>query len=77
LASAESGYCIIPASARHLRRELVYRLVSDKEAVSPLIMSYRLDDNDSVVELIKELTRTLYAEKPEWLEPEYNRILNF
>ncbi|MND20977.1 LysR family transcriptional regulator [Pseudomonas sp. ACN5] len=77
LASAESGYCIIPASARHLRRELVYRLVSDKEAVSPLIMSYRLDDNDSVVEVIKELTRTLYAEKPEWLEPEYNRILNF
>lgn len=77
LASAESGYCIIPASARHLRRELVYRLVRDEAAISPLIMSYRADDDGSIVGLIKSLTRCLYAENPEWLEPEYNRILDF
>ena len=77
LASAETGYCIIPASARHLRRELVYRRVSDAEAVSPLIMSYRYADAQSPIELIKSLTRDLYAEQPAWLEPEYNRVIAF
>ncbi len=77
LVSAESGYCIIPASARHLRPELIYRLISEPQAVSPLIMSYRPDDEDSIVETIKQLTRELYAENPSWLEGEYNRVFNF
>lgn len=77
LVSAESGYCIIPASARHLRPELVYRLISEPTAVSPLIMSYRSEDEDSIVETIKQLTRELYSENPAWLEGEYNRVFNF
>lgn len=77
LVSAESGYCVIPASARHLRPELIYRLVSEAHAVSPLIMSYRSGAGDSIIETIKELTRELYAEKPAWLEGEYNTVFNF
>ncbi|KAB0508997.1 LysR family transcriptional regulator [Pseudomonas moorei] len=77
LASAESGYCVIPASSRHLRSDLVYRIISEPEAVSPLIMSYRLEDNESIVETIKQLTRELYAERPDWLEAKYNRIFDF
>nr|WP_305729556.1 LysR substrate-binding domain-containing protein [Pseudomonas yamanorum] len=77
LASAESGYCIIPASARHLRTDLVYRLISEPEAVSPLIMSYRPEDESGIVETIKQLTRELYSEGPSWLEAEYNKISKF
>ncbi|HDS1738332.1 LysR family transcriptional regulator [Pseudomonas putida] len=77
LASAESGYCIIPASARHLRPELTYRLISEPEAVSPLIMSYRPEDESGIVATIKQLTRELYSEGPSWLEAEYNKVFRF
>lgn len=71
LVAAESGLCLIPASAR-LRNDLRYRLVDDPRATSPIILSHRLNDNAWYIEAIKQLVADMYAEKPPWLEVEHN-----
>lgn len=71
LVAAESGLCLIPASAR-LRNDLRYRLVDDARATSPIILSHRLNDNAWYIETIKQLLAEMYAEKPPWLEVEHN-----
>ncbi|BDH45507.1 LysR family transcriptional regulator [Salmonella enterica subsp. enterica serovar Choleraesuis] len=76
LAAAEAGYCVIPASARHLRRDLVYRLIDDIEARVPVVMNYRRNEVE-IAGLICALTREMYAEQPGWLEPEYNQLHSF
>jgi len=77
LVTAGSGVCLIPATARHLRPALVYRATQDEDAVSPIVMNYRSKDEDPVIDVIKEVTRELFAEGPDWLEPAYNRIPAF
>jgi len=44
LVAAESGACLIPASAR-LRGDLVYRPSDDARATSPIILSHRVNDS--------------------------------
>ncbi|AKC81510.1 LysR family transcriptional regulator [Xanthomonas arboricola] len=77
LVAVEAGVCLIPASARHVRPELRYRLVDDDAAVSPIIMAHRRSSDEELVEEIKSITREMYAEGPLWLEPSYNRIPSF
>ncbi|WP_420008040.1 LysR substrate-binding domain-containing protein [Xanthomonas sacchari] len=73
LVAAESGICLIPASARSMRSDLHYRLIDDEHATSPIIMSYRRNDDSGLVELTKQLIREMYAEHPPWLDVSYNR----
>ncbi|CAD1796240.1 LysR family transcriptional regulator [Xanthomonas sp. CPBF 426] len=77
LVTAGSGACLIPATARHLRPSLVYRPVADADAMSPIVMNYRSRDEDPVIAVIKDVTRSLYQERPDWLEPAYNVIPDF
>ena len=69
LVAAESGLCLIPASAR-LRSDLRYRLVDDPRATSPIILSHRLNDNAWYIDAIQQLLADMYAEKPAWLNVE-------
>lgn len=71
LVAAESGLCLIPASAR-LRNDLRYRLVDDPRATSPIILSHRLNDNAWYIEAIQRLVADMYAEKPPWLDVEHS-----
>lgn len=71
LVAAESGLCLIPASAR-LRSDLHYRLVDDPRATSPIILAHRLHDNAWYIDVIKQLVADMYAEKPAWLDVETN-----
>lgn len=66
LVAAEDGLCLIPASAR-LRNDLVYRLVDDVRATSPIILTHRLNDNVWYIDAIKQLAADMYAEHPTWL----------
>jgi DNA-binding transcriptional LysR family regulator len=77
LVTAGSGACLIPATARHLRPSLVYRPVADADAMSPIVMNYRSRDEDPIIAVIKDVTRSLYRERPDWLEPAYNVIPDF
>ncbi len=71
LVAAESGLCIIPASAR-LRSDLHYRLIDDAQATSPIILTHRINDNAWYIAAIKQLIADMYAEKPAWLDVEHN-----
>ncbi|WP_313295616.1 LysR family transcriptional regulator [Diaphorobacter sp.] len=71
LVAAESGLCLIPASAR-IRSDLCYRLIDDPQATSPIIFSHRLNDNAWYIDAIKQLVADMYAERPAWLDVESN-----
>ena len=69
LVAADSGLCLIPASAR-IRNDVCYRLIDDPLATSPIIFSHRLNDNEWYIDVIKQLVADMYAEKPAWLDVE-------
>lgn len=71
LVAAESGLCLIPASAR-LRSDLHYRLIEDQRATSPIILTHRINDNAWFIDAIKRLATDVYAEHPNWLGTEHN-----
>lgn len=70
LVAAETGVCVIPASARQLRSDVRYRLLDSEHATSPIIMSHRANDNSRHIDLVKQLIEEMYAENPPWLDPE-------
>ncbi|KQP13636.1 LysR family transcriptional regulator [Pseudorhodoferax sp. Leaf267] len=67
LVAAEVGLCIVPAAAR-LRSDLVYRLIADEQATSPIILSHRLHDDSWYIAAIKQLIVEMYAQNPLWLD---------
>jgi DNA-binding transcriptional LysR family regulator len=71
LVASEMGVCIIPAAAR-VRSDLVYRVIEDERATSPIILSHRLNDDSWYIAAIKELIVEMYAENPPWLDLENN-----
>lgn len=74
LVAADAGICIVPASAMALRADLHYRLIDDEHATSPIIMSYRRNDDSELIELTRQIIRQMYAENPPWLNPALNRL---
>ena len=71
LVAAEVGLCIVPAAAR-LRSDLVYRLIADEKATSPIILSHRLNDDSWYLAAIKQLIVEMYAQNPPWLDFQTN-----
>ncbi len=71
LVAAEVGLCIVPAAAR-LRSDLVYRLIADEKATSPIILSHRLNDDSWYIGAIKQLIVEMYAQNPPWLDFQTN-----
>lgn len=71
LVAAEVGLCVVPAAAR-LRSDLVYRLIADEKATSPIILSHRLNDDSWYIMAIKQLIAEMYAQNPPWLDFQTN-----
>ncbi len=71
LVAAESGLCLIPASAR-LRSDVHYRLIDDPSVTSPIILSHRMQDNAWYIPAILEMVADMYAENPPWLDVEHS-----
>ncbi len=76
LVASEMGVCIVPAAAR-LRSDLVYRLIDDEQATSPIILSHRLNDDSWYIPTIKQLIAEMYAQNPPWLDTETNAFPSF
>ncbi len=72
LVAAETGVCLIPASARFLRSDLRYRLIDDQEATSPVVMSYRRNEDPALIALLRQLIGEMYADNPPWLDIPHN-----
>jgi LysR family transcriptional regulator, benzoate and cis,cis-muconate-responsive activator of ben and cat genes len=75
LVAADSGLCLIPASAR-LRNDVHYRLVEDPGATSPIILTHRINDTAWYISAVKQLVEDIYAEHPAWLDVDNNFFTN-
>lgn len=64
LVASGMGLCVVPASVHRLRpEEVVYRPLAEPQAVSPIIMSTRLQDQSSDIVLLRQLIDVIYAEQ--------------
>ena len=64
LVAAEAGICLVPRSLERLRRDnVVYRLLDEEKAVSPIIMSSRKGDKSPEIALILRLIREMYRKE--------------
>jgi len=64
LVASGMGLCVVPASVHRLRPdEVVYRPLAEPQAVSPIIMSTRLQDQSADITLMRELIDEIYAEQ--------------
>lgn len=64
LVASGMGLCVVPASVHRLRPdEVVYRPLAEPQAVSPIIMSTRLQDQSSDILLLRKLIDDIYAEQ--------------
>jgi DNA-binding transcriptional LysR family regulator len=63
LVAAGMGICVVPTGVSRLRPdEVVYRPLSDAQAVSPIIMSTRLHDQNEDIVLLRALIDRIYQE---------------
>lgn len=66
MVAAGMGLCLVPASANRMRPdEVIYRPVLEANAVSPIIMSTRLQDQSADIALLRSLIADIYRE---WAE---------
>lgn len=64
LVASGMGLCVVPASVHRLRPdEVVYRPLAEAQAVSPIIMSTRLQDQSADIALMRQLIDEIYAEQ--------------
>lgn len=64
LVASGMGLCVVPASVHRLRPdEVVYRPLAEPQAVSPIIMSTRLQDQSTDIVLLRQLIDVIYAEQ--------------
>jgi DNA-binding transcriptional LysR family regulator len=63
LVAAGMGLCVVPEGVRRLRPdEIVYRPLSDPQAVSPIVMNTRLHDQNEDIALLRTLIYEIYRE---------------
>ncbi|MFZ5549558.1 MAG: LysR substrate-binding domain-containing protein [Pseudomonadota bacterium] len=66
LVAAGMGICVVPEGVSRLRPdEVVYRALSDPQAVSPIIMSTRLHDQNEDIATLRALIDRIYQEQAE------------
>lgn len=64
--AAGMGICVVPEGVSRLRPdEVVYRALSDPQAVSPIIMSTRLHDQNEDIVTLRGLIDHIYQEQAE------------
>lgn len=66
LVAAGMGICVVPEGVSRLRPdEVIYRALSDPQAVSPIIMSTRLHDQNEDIATLRALIDRIYQEQAE------------
>lgn len=66
LVAAGMGICVVPEGVSRLRpEEVVYRALSDPQAVSPIIMSTRVHDRNEDIATLRALIDRIYQEQAE------------
>lgn len=67
LVAAEAGIAIIPTSMRHIHRDdIVYRSIGEQLAISPIILSQRLEDTSRPSQIFRQSCQDMFgASSPE------------
>lgn len=69
LVASGMGVCVVPSSAQKLRRdEVAYRCLAEVQAVSPIIMSTRLNDQSPDIDILRAAIEAIYQAEG-WLQP--------
>lgn len=78
LAAAGMGLCLVPATSRHLRPDVEYRLVEDEDVTMPVFLCHRVQEDERLIAAIKATIRDFMAEdSASSLDPAYNRFHAF
>lgn len=60
LVAAQSGISVVPNAIQRLRRDdIVYRPIVEQDAVSPIILSWRVSDQTAAIQLLREICTDL------------------
>jgi DNA-binding transcriptional LysR family regulator len=63
LVAAQAGVCIVPQSVQRLQRDdVIYRKLADRNAISPIIISYRENDQSLQLTALREIVRQTLVE---------------
>jgi DNA-binding transcriptional LysR family regulator len=61
LVAAETGICLVSAGVGRLQRDgVIYRLLDEARALTPIIMSHRKDDRSPEIALVLKIIREMY-----------------
>jgi DNA-binding transcriptional LysR family regulator len=78
LAAAGMGVCLIPATARHLRSDIEYRLIDQDDVHLPVYLCHRLQEDEALVSSIKDVIRDFMAtDAAASLDPQYHYFYDF
>ncbi|SEJ50491.1 DNA-binding transcriptional regulator, LysR family [Sphingobium sp. AP50] len=78
LAAAGMGVCLVPATARHLRSDIEYRLIDQDEVHLPVYLCHRVQEDEELVSSIKSVIRDFMAtDSATSLDPQYQHFYDF
>jgi DNA-binding transcriptional LysR family regulator len=78
LAAAGMGVCLIPATARHLRSDIEYRLIDHEDVHLPVYLCHRLQEDEALLSSIKGVIRDFMAtDAAASLDPQYQHFYDF
>jgi DNA-binding transcriptional LysR family regulator len=78
LVAAGMGFCLVPATSRHLRPDVAYRLIRDEDVMLPVFMCYRAQEDEALIAAVKAIIREFMVEdSASSLDPAYNRFHTF
>lgn len=61
LVAAGMGVCLVPESVQALRSDIRYRRIDDKGATSPVIMTWRVNDDSQYIPLIRRFVKEMFS----------------
>jgi DNA-binding transcriptional LysR family regulator len=78
LAAAGMGLCLVPATSRHLRPDIEYRLIDEEDVNLPVYLCHRAREDEELVASIKRIIREFMAnDAAASLDPQYQRFHDF
>jgi DNA-binding transcriptional LysR family regulator len=78
LAAAGMGICLVPATSRHLRPDIEYRLIKERNVRLPVYLCHRAEEDEDLVASIKGVIRDfMITDAAASLDPQYQHFYEF
>lgn len=78
LAAAGMGLCLVPATSRHLRPDIAYRLIDESDVHLPVFLCHRAQEDEDLVSAVKGVIRDfMVSDAAASLDPQYQTFYDF